>query len=413
MTQFIAIKDKIRDFFRKYDPIVNPIVRFIFCVLVFFTIRKLYPYFDLTARNDVCILLAVMCAILPDGFLVFVVGAIIAVNSFKVSVEAGIAFMLLFMFMYCIYIRFFPKCGMAIMLTLICVVYGIHFAIPFVVGMFAGVGGAVPAALGILLYFFSKYVEEVNVLMPKTSAKDLISSFTAQGDDKQQIDGLQYLIDNMIKNKEMLLIMAVLIITILVIGIIYSLSFKYSWFVAFAAGAVTNIFSYIFMCYKLGFDADLPQCIKGVLLGLVVALIIRFMKGFLDYNHTEIVQFEDDEYYYYVKAVPKLAVEKKPAVDFSKLTEKAKKAKPAAKKGEAKPQKSPEGKADRAEKNGNSKKADGKPAERKPRAAAPVSEDMQWSDITSDPVMTMEDPGMAPDKRGGIQMKQDRNSRNN
>ena len=49
MTQFIAIKDKIRDFFRKYDPIVNPIVRFIFCVLVFFTVRNLYPYWDLTA----------------------------------------------------------------------------------------------------------------------------------------------------------------------------------------------------------------------------------------------------------------------------------------------------------------------------------------------------------------------------
>lgn len=408
MTQIVAIKDKIRDFFRKYDPIVNPIVRFIFGILVFFTIRNLYPYFDLTARTDVCILLAVMCAILPDGFLVFVVGAIIAINSFKVSVEAGLAFMLLFMFMYCIYIRFFPKCGMAIMLTLICIVWKVHFAVPFVVGMFAGVGGAVPAALGVLLYYFSTYVEEVNRLMPKTDAKAIISSFTAQGDDKQQMDGLQFLIDNMIKNKEMFMIMGVLIITILVIGIIYSLSFKYSWFVAFAAGAVANIFSYIYMCYIFGFDADLPMCIKGVLLGLIVALIVRFIKGFLDYNHTEIVQFEDDEYYYYVKAVPKLAVEKKPAVDFSRLTEKAKKARTPRKEG-TKPDKAKEAaKGAKADKSDSPKKGSAKPAERKQKTHAADPENTQWSDITSEPVMTMDEPPVAPVKentRSGMQMK--------
>ena len=408
MTQIVAIKDKVRDFFRKYDPIVNPIVRFIFCVLCFFTVRSLYPYFDLTSRTDVCVLLAVMCAILPDGFLVFVVGAIIAINSFKVSLEAGLAFMLLFMFMYCIYIRFFPKCGMAIMLTLMCIVWKIHFAVPFVVGMFAGVGGAVPAALGVLLYYFSTYVEEVHRLMPKTDAKAIISSFTAQGDDKQQMDGLQFLIDNMIKNKEMFMIMGVLIITILVIGIIYSLSFKYSWFVAFGAGAVANIFSYIYMCFVFGFDADLPLCIKGVLLGLIVALIVRFMKGFLDYNHTEIVQFEDDEYYYYVKAVPKLAVEKKPAVDFSKLTEKARKARAPKKEGA----KSEGGKADKAKDGAKGDKADRAPKKDSTKSSekkkAPAAENAQWADISSEPVMTMDEPPIASvqeNTRSGMQMK--------
>ena len=33
--------------------------------------------------------------------------------------------------------------------------------------------------------------------------------------------------------------------------------------------------------------------------------------GILDYKHTERVQFEDDDYYYYVKAVPKIDSEKK------------------------------------------------------------------------------------------------------
>ena len=34
-------------------------------------------------------------------------------------------------------------------------------------------------------------------------------------------------------------------------------------------------------------------------------MVVEFFEFNLDYNRTEIVQFEDDEYYYYVKAVPK------------------------------------------------------------------------------------------------------------
>ena len=324
MTQLVAYKNKVRDFFRKFDEILTPIFRFIFALLAFFAIRTLFPYHELCVRTDVCLLLAVICAILPDGFMVFIMGVLITLHSFTVSFEVGISFILLFMFMYLVYIKFFPKCGMAIMLSVILFLWGFEFAIPFVVAIFAGVGGAVPAALGVLIYYFAKYAEEVNTLLPKSSAADIVSSLASKG-NKSQTDGLQFMIESMLKNKEMFAMMGVFIVTVAVIGVIYNLRFKYSQYVAIAAGVLANIFSYIYMCYTFELDADLTGCLKGILLGLVVVFIVRFFKGFLDYPHTEIVSFEDDEYFYYVKAVPKLAEEKKPAVDFSKLAEKAKK----------------------------------------------------------------------------------------
>ena len=52
--------------------------------------------------------------------------------------------------------------------------------------------------------------------------------------------------------------------------------------------------------------------ILGIILGSVVAgcicFILQFLFFNLDYRRTENVQFEDDEYYYYVKAVPKMTV---------------------------------------------------------------------------------------------------------
>ena len=54
------------------------------------------------------------------------------------------------------------------------------------------------------------------------------------------------------------------------------------------------------------------RAIAGVIIGCIVSLLISFAVDFmsmsLDYSRVEHVQFEDDEYYYYVKAVPKAFV---------------------------------------------------------------------------------------------------------
>ena len=52
--------------------------------------------------------------------------------------------------------------------------------------------------------------------------------------------------------------------------------------------------------------------IGGVFLSTFVSALIVFVVQFfifnVDYSRTENVQFEDDEYFYYVKAIPKISV---------------------------------------------------------------------------------------------------------
>ena len=50
------------------------------------------------------------------------------------------------------------------------------------------------------------------------------------------------------------------------------------------------------------------SAILGSILAIVIAKIIEFFRFCVDYSRTEKVQFEDDEYYYYVKAIPKMTV---------------------------------------------------------------------------------------------------------
>lgn len=66
----------------------------------------------------------------------------------------------------------------------------------------------------------------------------------------------------------------------------------------------------ILLVGDLMYDTNLS--IFSALLGAVVTVLvckaIEFFRFCLDYSRTEKVQFEDDEYYYYVKAIPKVAV---------------------------------------------------------------------------------------------------------
>ena len=41
---------------------------------------------------------------------------------------------------------------------------------------------------------------------------------------------------------------------------------------------------------------------------MALAAVYHFFVFAVDYTRTEYVQFEDDDYYYYVKAVPKIAI---------------------------------------------------------------------------------------------------------
>ena len=60
----------------------------------------------------------------------------------------------------------------------------------------------------------------------------------------------------------------------------------------------------------LKFDTKLSLvgAVLGTILAAAVAKVIEFFRFCVDYNRAEKVQFEDDEYYYYVKAIPKMTV---------------------------------------------------------------------------------------------------------
>ena len=298
MESILKLKNSIRDICRKQDEIITPILRFIWSLIVFMSIQKIFGYNDLASKPEVTILLAVMAALLPDGFMFFMAGVVMALHSFSVSLEVGAVFIVLFVIIYCVYIRFFPKYAYAVLMVPVFYVLHIPFAAPIVIALVAGLGGVVPAVCGVALYYFSQCAAEINHLLATKS-------------NENEIEAVKQLSSVLIGNRDMYTTMIAFAVTVLTIAILAKLTFNYAIYVAMGAGIVVNIIGAILAGFIMSEDVPMDMVVIGSIVGLVLAFILRFGQGILDYKHTERVQFEDDDYYYYVKAVPKIDSEKK------------------------------------------------------------------------------------------------------
>ena len=106
----------------------------------------------------------------------------------------------------------------------------------------------------------------------------------------------------------MILTIAAFAATIIVVYFVRRLSIDYAWTIAIIAGALTDVM--ILLLGDLVFDTNVSilGLIIGTVFSVLIAKIVEFFAFHVDYSRTEKVQFEDDEYYYYVKAVPKITV---------------------------------------------------------------------------------------------------------
>ena len=89
---------------------------------------------------------------------------------------------------------------------------------------------------------------------------------------------------------------------------IKSLPIDYSWMIALGLGVVVNILVILIGCSALEVDMSVGGVILSTLICAIIVFVIQFFIFNVDYSRTENVQFEDDEYYYYVKAIPKMSV---------------------------------------------------------------------------------------------------------
>lgn len=102
--------------------------------------------------------------------------------------------------------------------------------------------------------------------------------------------------------------LAIMVVTLVIVYIIRKMSIEHAWAVAIIFGILFEAVGMIAGDMVLGISGKTITILVGSIISCVIAFVIQFLFFNLDYSRTERLQFEDDEYYYYVKAVPKAIV---------------------------------------------------------------------------------------------------------
>ena len=85
-------------------------------------------------------------------------------------------------------------------------------------------------------------------------------------------------------------------------------SADYAWTIAIFSGGVLYLILMIIGGFFLDMTGSIAVLIAGTAVSVILLLILEFFVFNVDYSRAEYLQYEDDEYYYYVKAIPKMRI---------------------------------------------------------------------------------------------------------
>lgn len=295
MATLLEIKEYLKRFYSKYEAYIVPVLKFITALTALLIVNKELGFMTQLNSFAIVIVAALFCSFLPFNFIIVVAALFMLGHIYRLSLECAAGVLILFLLMFLLYFRFSPKDTIVVVLTPICFALKIPTVIPLAMGLVGGPASVVSVGCGVIVYYVITFIS--------TNAS-MINSLDADG----SLARFKYLVDGIIDNKAMLVTVVAFAVTIILVYVIRRLPVDHCWTYAMIAGALMNIV--ILMLGDLKFRTNIS--IIGTIIGSIVAVgIVKVLQLFVfnvDYSRTEHVQYEDDEYYYYVKAVPKMSV---------------------------------------------------------------------------------------------------------
>ena len=302
MNKLLEIKDKAVKFYGEYENYIFPVIKFVIAFAAFLTIDLNIGYMTQIRSLPVALVLALLCALFPPNTAIFIASVMILLDMYALSIEAAAITLVLFIVLYFLYFRFAPKDSMVTLLTPVCFQLHIPYVMPVAAGLLRKAYSVIAIVCGTLVYYFLDGIRQ--------NASALAEVTDKKGGSATK---LNVTMGQLLENKEMLLVMVVFVITTLVVYQVRRLNVNNSWNIATVGGILVQFVLLLVGYLVLGMTSRIVWLIVGSIISLLVGVVIRFIFMDLDYARTENVQFEDDEYYYYVKAVPKkmIATEEK------------------------------------------------------------------------------------------------------
>lgn len=296
MSGIVEIKANIQRFYSKNEVYINPILKFLLAIAVFGVINSKLGYMDRLDSFTIVLVVALLCSFLPMTVMALLAGFFILLHLYALALEMAIVVAVVLFFMFLLYIRFVPNETIVVLLTPILFLLKIPYVLPVIVGLFGSPVSVISVAFGVVV----SYV----ITFASVNAETIVTI-----DDGNMVSRIRFIVDGLLHNKPMFAVAIVFAIVVVIVYLIRRLSMDYSWTIAVVTGAIAELVFMLISNLIMDLDLSLGGIMLGCILAVITGLIMQFFSFHLDYKKTEKLQFEDDDYYYYVKAVPKVTAE--------------------------------------------------------------------------------------------------------
>lgn len=296
MMMFLVLKSKIKNFYEKYYRVTRGVLKLIIMFSALLVITAQMDYNEFLGQYWLLAAEALICAVTPDGVSVIFILLIACGEISEVSVLMAVTVLVITAVYLLLYGRLEKRQNYLIFLIPILSPLHISYVIPLVSALFVSPVVLPALIMGILLQYMIQ-----GVTMYSMAATDA-------GRTEDVLSSLQYLIDYLMKNRLMYVMIVAFCLTFLCVYIIRRTKIKHAPQIAILVGAILLMSVELLSNIILETELNLVLLTIQVLISMAIAYIIQFFHITLDYHGTKKLQFEDDEYYYYVTAVPKFKV---------------------------------------------------------------------------------------------------------
>lgn len=296
LTSVFEIRKKIIEGYGQYEYIVVPVFKFAVAFLLILTINKHIGFNQGLTNQLLDVIIALICTLVPVNFMAAIMVVLILAHLYTLSLETMIVSAVIFLLMFLLYFRFSPKDTIMILLLPLAFVCHVEYAIPVAAGLLFTPGSAVGVGFGVVIVKYLAFVEQNKAVLGNSE----IGPAT--------VDNFRNIVDSLLQNRAMWILAAAFAAAVIVVFFIRRLETAHSWTIAIIAGNVMMLFVLLFGDMQYDTNLDLAKVFLGVAISLIIEFLVEFFCFMVDYTRIESVQFEDDDYYYYVKAVPKVTV---------------------------------------------------------------------------------------------------------
>lgn len=296
MTALLELRQKISEVYGRYEAYVRICTKCLLAFLIFYMIhRQLVSSMQLRDWAEIAIF-TLVAVVIPIGGLSPLMAVFVVIHMAMISVEAGVIAAVFFVLLLLTYFIFKPKQSALIAVTCLAGMLNLSGVVAIPIGLLYSPVAIIPAAAGSFVYGMILTLRQ-NSSVLETTAVRLTS-----------MEKVAYFMKAVWSNERLLLLTAALIITIVVVYLIRKFPYSYAWAIAIAAGTACYVLTVLIGNVAFGVTVNLLYLSISIIVGILIACVFHVFCFLLDGPHTEFLEYEDDDYVYYVRAIPKYSV---------------------------------------------------------------------------------------------------------